>query len=477
MLGWTVACLTLLSAASLVAQLGSGSVGAASASPPAGAISIEQAEDLAQRMVVMIDGKFGEDTTIGAGIVFDKRPDSLYIVTANHVVRRGTTEASDVRVRLLMLPGERLPAKLLDAFPDHDIAVLRVEGLSAFQRDLESLRLDRLGDVGAVKSRDEVYTIGQPNAKRWDVSAGGDRITRLDGEAFAFQSFAVAPGSSGGALFDAKRLLIGLVQKDAPPGAEALRVDVMTRVLQAEKYAVGWRRPAVDVSTPATAPSPVATAPAATDASPAGGRGRAPVPDDRAPAGRGRGGAPIDPTPEGRGRTAGRGAQGVPDSGVSVGSRIGSVLRAGGSTERLARPIEIVNANSGLCLTIAGGVTAANATAVQYTCDGDPSRSWTSSSADGAENLHFTNVNSGLCLTIAGGGTGRNATAVQYTCDTDPSRRWRTVRNSNGNYQIVNVNSGLCLTVAGGATGLNVPAVQYLCDGDPSRDWQLRPAR
>jgi hypothetical protein len=261
MLRWSVAGFVLLSVAALLAEApqqggGGGDRGRReepSSSPPASALaqglSAEQAEDQAQRLVVMIDGKFGDESSIGAGIIFDKGPDSLYIVTANHVVRRGTPEAGDIHVRLVMLPGERLPAKLLDPFTDQDLAVLKVEGVSAFQRELASLRLDRLGDLDAVKVRDEVYTIGQPNGKRWDVSAGGDRITRVEAVGFAFQSSGVAPGSSGGALFNAQRLLIGLVQKDVPPSAEAIRIDVVMRVLRAEKYSVAWRRPTADSGT------------------------------------------------------------------------------------------------------------------------------------------------------------------------------------------------------------------------------------
>jgi hypothetical protein len=42
----------------------------------------------------------------------------------------------------------------------------------------------------------------------------------------------------------------------------------------------------------------------------------------------------------------------------------------------------------------------------------------------GGNVVEITNLNSGLCLTIAGGGTGRNDTAVQYPCDGHPSRDW-----------------------------------------------------
>jgi cytolethal distending toxin subunit A len=422
MLRWSVACFTLLSVTSLLGeappQRGGGGAGARggppSASAPAQGLSTDQAEDQAQRLVVMIDGKFGDESSIGAGIIFDRRPDSLYIVTANHVVRRGTTEAGAIGVRLVMLPGARLPAKLLEPFTDRDLAVLRVDGVSAFERDLAPLRLDRLGDLEAVKVRDEVYTIGQPNGRRWDVSAGGDRITRVD-EGFAFQSSGVAPGSSGGALFNAQWLLIGLVQKDAPPSAEAIRADVVMRVLRAEKYSVVWQRP-IDGGT-RTADTTAVTSPRA--------RGVL-VP-------------PAEPVAGGR--------------------------------------VAIVNANSGLCLTIAGGGTDNNAEVVQYLCDDHPSRFWNFIAVEGTDIFQIKNVNSGLCLTVAGGATDRNVTSVQYPCDSHPSRRWRYVKSEDRTFRLMNVNSGLCLTIAGGGTDRNARAVQFPCDGDRSRDWQFRAAR
>jgi cytolethal distending toxin subunit A len=289
-----------------------------------------------------------------------------------------------------------------------------------------------------------VYTIGQPNGKRWDMSAGGDRITRAEAIGFAFRSSSVAPGSSGGALFNAQRLLIGLVQKDVPPSAEAIRIDVVIRVLRAEKYAVAWQRPVADATQSTDMPPP------------GGGPRGAPV-------------APADPT-TGRSR-----AGGPAPSPASAGRAIGGRMIA--EEPRTGSPIAIANSKSRLCLTIAGGGTAQNATAVQYTCDTDPSRFWVSTAVDGRDVVQLRNLKSGLCLTIAGGGTARNATAVQYTCDDDPSRRWRAIRGDGGSYVLVNVNSGLCLTVAGGGTDQNLAAVQFPCDGDRSRDWRFIPAR
>ncbi|MEV7970649.1 RICIN domain-containing protein [Sphaerisporangium sp. NPDC088356] len=89
----------------------------------------------------------------------------------------------------------------------------------------------------------------------------------------------------------------------------------------------------------------------------------------------------------------------------------------------------------------------------------------------------LTNVQTGKCLTIAGGvSTANNVTALQYTCDTDPSRRWRvTDVTGTGLYQIRNVQTGKCLTIAGGvSTANNVEALQFTCDNHPSRRWTLR---
>lgn len=138
--------------------------------------------------------------------------------------------------------------------------------------------------------------------------------------------------------------------------------------------------------------------------------------------------------------------------------------------------VAIVNANSGLCLTVAGGGKERNTTAVQYYCDNDPSRAWNFILVDGTDIAHIRNLHSGLCLTVAGGVKDNSTPGVQYYCDNDPSRRWRVTRVDERTFQLVNINSNLCLTVAGGGTDKNVTVGQYPCDGDRSRNWQFRTA-
>ena len=139
--------------------------------------------------------------------------------------------------------------------------------------------------------------------------------------------------------------------------------------------------------------------------------------------------------------------------------------------------VMLINAQTGKCLTIAGGrSTDNNVTALQFDCDGDPSRSWTINAVGGV--YQISNAQTGKCLTIAGGrSTDNNVEALQFDCDSDPSRTWRITGSGGGAYQISNVQTGKCLTIAGGrSTDNNVTALQFNCDSDPSRTWRISPA-
>jgi cytolethal distending toxin subunit A len=140
--------------------------------------------------------------------------------------------------------------------------------------------------------------------------------------------------------------------------------------------------------------------------------------------------------------------------------------------------VTLINTQTGKCLTIAGGrSTDNNVEALQFNCDGDPSRSWTiHAGGDGAYQIR--NVQTRKCLTIAGGrSTDNNVEALQFDCDSDPSRTWRITATGSDAYQISNVQTGKCLTIAGGrSTNNNVEALQFDCDNDPSRTWRIRAA-
>ncbi|MUI14675.1 hypothetical protein GJV26_19745 [Massilia dura] len=91
--------------------------------------------------------------------------------------------------------------------------------------------------------------------------------------------------------------------------------------------------------------------------------------------------------------------------------------------------VMLVNAKTGKCATIAGGVsTDDNVTALQFDCDDHPSRTWRISDVTGSGIHQIRNVQTNKCLTIAGGvSTANNVRTLQFQCDTDLSRRW-TIR-------------------------------------------------
>jgi len=144
----------------------------------------------------------------------------------------------------------------------------------------------------------------------------------------------------------------------------------------------------------------------------------------------------------------------------------------------ITNELMLVNAKTGKCLTIAGGVsTDNNVKSVQFDCDSDPSRRWMLSETASSHIYQIKNVQTGKCLTIAGGlSTDNNVIALQFDCDSHPSRTWRISDvTGSGVHQVRNVQTNKCLTIAGGtSTDNNVDALQFSCDSDLSRGWTIR---
>jgi hypothetical protein len=135
--------------------------------------------------------------------------------------------------------------------------------------------------------------------------------------------------------------------------------------------------------------------------------------------------------------------------------------------------VYVVNKNSQLCLSPAGGSRENNAETVQYLCDGDPSRIWTFRVID-KNIVQVVNFNSARCLTVAGGNKLPNDPSVQYNCDEDPSRRWQFVPIDADTFQLKNVNSEFCLTMTDGGKERNQVAIQVACGPDAAQLWQAR---
>jgi len=213
----------------------------------------DEPEEEAKDLIVMVRCELGGTETYGAGIIVGTRSDRLYIATANHVVRKGIHDAEDLRVELRSLPGESIEANLLDyADEDLDLAVLNVAGLSQHHISLDGLRFDVLGNAEGLQKQDPVFHVGNRSGYKWRPNLKADLISEVLATELRFESSLIAPGSSGGGLFDERWNLVGLVRADHPPDGVAIRID---RVLERLE---GWGYP-VDLT-----PSPRAADPEVT---------------------------------------------------------------------------------------------------------------------------------------------------------------------------------------------------------------------
>lgn len=206
--------------------------------------------DRTSQLIVMLTGELGAAPTFGAGILFGRDHDRLYIVTANHVVRRGTVEATNIRVTFKFMPDKPLAAKLLgQADRESDVAVVALEGWARQGVDGCKLPFDRLGDPGTLHRGNTVYAIGNPNGENWRLPSS-DRLYTIGADQLAFQSAFIAVGSSGGALMNQDTRIVGMVRRDEPPAGSAIPMSVVLPLVSKWGLPVQLRVAQPDGSTP-----------------------------------------------------------------------------------------------------------------------------------------------------------------------------------------------------------------------------------
>ena len=193
---------------------------------PAGSQDPQKAEEAVKPLIVMITSQFADEVKdSGAGIIFGKGSDRLYIATANHVVRKGKQEARTVQVEFKWLPGEAIEAKLLsDVDPDLDLAVLNVENVNNLHIP-DVLRFDQLGDPSSLKPGDAVYLIGNPQGQSWRISVTPDNVLEKPGNLISFETTHIAPGHSGGALLSEKYEVVGMIKTTVSSDGVAVNIQ------------------------------------------------------------------------------------------------------------------------------------------------------------------------------------------------------------------------------------------------------------
>lgn len=214
---------------------GGAPLGAQEAAPAAGSRETEQ-------IVVMIRCTLDGEEKIGAGILFGSASDRLYIVTANHVVRNGATEATDIKIELRGLPGEPVSANLTTRFDaKQDVAVLSIAGARAKGIDVAQIPFDRLGDPTSLSRGEGVRTLGYPQGRPWTTSVAAAPLATVSDSLLVFETSQVVPGNSGGALLDSRGQIVGLVLYVLIPESTARNIAQVSGMLREWGFPVALR--------------------------------------------------------------------------------------------------------------------------------------------------------------------------------------------------------------------------------------------
>ena len=158
-------------------------------------------------------------TGAGSGVILST---DGYVITNNHVIcgDDGTTPADTITVRLTN--GEEYKAELVGTDADSDIAILKIEA--------EGLSPAVCGNSDRLVVGEAVLAVGNPLGELGGTQTEGiisalDREIDVNGTTMTLlqTSAAVNPGNSGGALFNMRGELIGVVNaKSSGTGIEGL---------------------------------------------------------------------------------------------------------------------------------------------------------------------------------------------------------------------------------------------------------------
>jgi len=191
---------------------------------PPSSTAPDEALQLAARLKTYVDGAFFQD---GTGIVIGARGGTLYVATAAHVVLDAGQPVDSIHAYFYTDCFKPVAAKvcsLIDPKRDLDLAVLCVPAAAAAGARPRSF--SRLGNVRRLGARTPVYPVGCPGGECWGVGqpdkvlVAGPNQPRI-----LFATFFVAPGHSGGPLFNEWWEVVGMLTKLGQPLSEAIPID------------------------------------------------------------------------------------------------------------------------------------------------------------------------------------------------------------------------------------------------------------
>ncbi len=178
-------------------------------------------------------------TSLGSGVIMSSQG---YVLTNYHVI-----ENAD-EIAVLLADGHTVPANVLGADPETDLAVLTIE--------VENLPTAIISDSSNLQVGDVVLAIGNPfgfgqTVTQGIISATGrDRLGINTFENFIQTDAAINPGNSGGALINAYGELVGINTAifSKSGGSQGigfaipigLASDVMAQIIEHGRVIRGW---------------------------------------------------------------------------------------------------------------------------------------------------------------------------------------------------------------------------------------------
>jgi S1-C subfamily serine protease len=183
----------------------------------------------------------------GTGFVWDAQG---HIVTNFHVIQGGSG------ARVTLADQSSYPAKLVGAFPDRDLAVLKIDAPAT------KLPPIVLGSSRELQVGQRVYAIGNPFGLDQTLTTGIVSALNREIESFNARTIrgviqtdaAINPGNSGGPLLDSAGRLIGVnTQIASPSGASAgigfaIPADEVNRIVPRLIRDGRYLRPAIGVT-------------------------------------------------------------------------------------------------------------------------------------------------------------------------------------------------------------------------------------
>lgn len=189
----------------------------------------------AKQLVVMISN---EEGAFGSGLIIGRDSDAVYILTANHVVRKGDTPYQGAIFHFAAPWGKedvRDQITLLEHDPELDLAIAKVALASNLsddlRRHLRGLCMSILVNPAVLYEGMPVYLMGHPDTMLWGDSTEDNYLHDLkqsksnEQQTLRVKTRVRSGGYSGGGVFTDSWELIGIILSDGGGELSVLPIE------------------------------------------------------------------------------------------------------------------------------------------------------------------------------------------------------------------------------------------------------------